>query len=54
MVKILLQERNVFLRTFRKKVFGLGSADINQPLAGGPGHGAFVRCRRSRADLCRI
>src|SRR6476646_10808095 len=32
MVKTLLQERNVFLRTFREKVFGLGSADINQPL----------------------
>src|SRR6185503_20038928 len=32
MGKTLLQERNVFLRTFREKVFGLGSADINQPL----------------------
>src|SRR6186713_1422303 len=32
MVKTLLEERNVFLRTFREKVFGLGSADINQPL----------------------
>src|SRR5215471_6467746 len=32
MVKTLLQERNVFLRTFREKVFGLGSAEINQPL----------------------
>ncbi len=33
MVKTLLQERNVFLRTFREKVFGLGSAEINRPLA---------------------
>jgi vacuolar iron transporter family protein len=32
MVKVLLQERNVFLRTFREKVFGLGSAEINQPV----------------------
>jgi VIT1/CCC1 family predicted Fe2+/Mn2+ transporter len=32
MVKVLLQERNVFLRTFQEKVFGLGSAEINQPL----------------------
>jgi predicted membrane protein (TIGR00267 family) len=32
MVKTLLKERNVFLRTFREKVFGLGSAEINQPL----------------------
>ena len=32
LVKVLLQERNVFLRTFREKVFGLGSAEINQPL----------------------
>lgn len=31
-VKVLLQERNVFLRTFREKVFGLGSAEINRPL----------------------
>lgn len=32
MVKILIQERNVFMRTFQEKVFGLGSAEINQPL----------------------
>jgi len=32
MVKVLLMERNVFLRTFQEKVFGLGSAEINQPL----------------------
>jgi len=32
MVKVLIQERNVFLRTFQEKVFGLGSAEINQPL----------------------
>jgi VIT1/CCC1 family predicted Fe2+/Mn2+ transporter len=32
LVKVLLQERNVFLRTFQEKVFGLGSAEINQPL----------------------
>jgi VIT1/CCC1 family predicted Fe2+/Mn2+ transporter len=31
-VKVLLQERNVFLRTFQEKVFGLGSADINRPV----------------------
>ena len=31
MVKALLAERNVFLRTFQEKVFGLGSAEINQP-----------------------
>jgi VIT1/CCC1 family predicted Fe2+/Mn2+ transporter len=33
MVKVLLQEQNVFLRTFQEKVFGLGSADVNQPIA---------------------
>lgn len=32
MVKVLSQERNVFMRTFQEKVFGLGSAEINQPL----------------------
>ena len=32
MVKVLLQERNVFMRTFQEKVFGLGSAEINQPI----------------------
>lgn len=31
MVKVLIQERNVFLRTFQEKVFGLGSAEINRP-----------------------
>jgi predicted membrane protein (TIGR00267 family) len=31
LVKVLLLERNVFLRTFQEKVFGLGSAEINQP-----------------------
>jgi VIT1/CCC1 family predicted Fe2+/Mn2+ transporter len=31
-VKVLLQERNVFLRTFQEKVFGLGSAEINRPV----------------------
>lgn len=31
MVKVLLLERNVFLRTFQEKVFGLGSAELNQP-----------------------
>ncbi|SRR5258706_262806 len=32
MVKVLLQDRKVFMRTFQEKVFGLGSAEINQPL----------------------
>ncbi|HXF76557.1 MAG TPA: VIT1/CCC1 transporter family protein [Methylomirabilota bacterium] len=32
MVKLLVRERNVFLRTFQEKVFGLGSAEINRPL----------------------
>ena len=32
MVKVLVQERNVFMRTFQEKVFGLGSAEINRPL----------------------
>ena len=32
MVKLLVQERNVFLRTFQEKVFGLGSAEINRPI----------------------
>lgn len=31
-VKLLLRQRDVFLRTFQEKVFGLGSAEINQPL----------------------
>ena len=31
-VKVLLQERNVFMRTFQEKVFGLGSAEINRPV----------------------
>ena len=33
LVKVLLQERSVFLRTFQEKVFGLGSAEVNQPIA---------------------
>lgn len=33
-VKQLLQQERVFLRTFQEKVFGLGSAEINQPLKG--------------------
>lgn len=32
MVKLLVREQNVFLRTFQEKVFGLGSAEINRPL----------------------
>ena len=32
MVKVLIQQRNVFLRTFQEKVFGLGSAELNRPL----------------------
>jgi VIT1/CCC1 family predicted Fe2+/Mn2+ transporter len=32
MVKVLTQQRNVFLRTFQEKVFGLGAAEINRPL----------------------
>lgn len=31
-VKLLLQQQDVFLRTFQEKVFGLGSAEINRPL----------------------
>jgi VIT1/CCC1 family predicted Fe2+/Mn2+ transporter len=31
-VKQLLHQEQVFLRTFQEKVFGLGSADLNQPL----------------------
>jgi VIT1/CCC1 family predicted Fe2+/Mn2+ transporter len=31
-VKLLLDQQQVFLRTFREKVFGLGSAEINRPL----------------------
>jgi len=31
-VKQLLHQEHVFLRTFQEKVFGLGSAEINQPL----------------------
>lgn len=30
-VKLLLREEEVFLRTFQEKVFGLGSAEINRP-----------------------
>jgi len=31
-VKQLLRQEHVFLRTFQEKVFGLGSAELNQPL----------------------
>jgi VIT1/CCC1 family predicted Fe2+/Mn2+ transporter len=31
-VKLLLRQQDVFLRTFQEKVFGLGSAEINRPL----------------------
>lgn len=31
-VKYLLRQEQVFLRTFQEKVFGLGSAEINRPL----------------------
>jgi vacuolar iron transporter family protein len=31
-VKLLLRQHEVFLRTFQEKVFGLGSAEINRPL----------------------
>src|ERR1051325_5659000 len=31
LVKSLLNEQQVFLRTFREKVFGLGSAELNRP-----------------------
>ena len=31
-VKQLLRQEQVFLRTFQEKVFGLGSAELNQPL----------------------
>jgi VIT1/CCC1 family predicted Fe2+/Mn2+ transporter len=31
-VKLLLKQQEVFLRTFQEKVFGLGSAELNQPL----------------------
>jgi predicted membrane protein (TIGR00267 family) len=31
-VKLLTQEKRVFLRTFQEKVFGLGTAEINRPL----------------------
>jgi len=33
-VKQLLKQHQVFLRTFQEKVFGLGSADLNQPIKG--------------------
>jgi VIT1/CCC1 family predicted Fe2+/Mn2+ transporter len=31
-VKLLLRQQEVFLKTFQEKVFGLGSAEINRPL----------------------
>ena len=51
MVKTLLQERNVFLRTFREKVFRLGQRGHQPTVAGSPGHGTFIHCGRGRADL---
>jgi hypothetical protein len=44
-VKQLLQQQQVFLRTFQEKVFGLGSADLNQPL-GSARHGGFLYAAR--------
>lgn len=32
LVKLLSEERGVFLRTFQEKVFGLGAAELNRPL----------------------
>jgi predicted membrane protein (TIGR00267 family) len=32
LVRLLLQEEKVFLRTFQEKVFGLGAAEINRPV----------------------
>jgi len=31
LVKLLAEERGIFLRTFQEKVFGLGTAEINRP-----------------------
>ena len=31
-VKLLLKQQEVFLRTFQEKVFGLGAAELNQPI----------------------
>jgi vacuolar iron transporter family protein len=31
-VKLLMRQQEVFLRTFQEKVFGLGSAEINRPV----------------------
>lgn len=31
-VKLLVQEEKVFLRTFQEKVFGLGAAELNRPV----------------------
>ena len=42
MVKVLSQERNVFMRTFQEKVFGLGSAEINRPLQAALVMGLFL------------
>jgi predicted membrane protein (TIGR00267 family) len=32
LVRLLLQEEKVFLRTFQEKVFGLGAAEVNRPV----------------------
>lgn len=32
LVKLLSEERRVFLRTFQEKVFGLGTAELNRPV----------------------
>ena len=34
LVKLLNEEKSVFLRTFQEKVFGLGTAEINRPFQG--------------------
>ena len=50
MVKVLLAERNVFMRTFQEKVFGLGSAEINQPFKAALVMGLLVHRRRDHPD----
>ena len=52
MVKVLLAERNVFMRTFQEKVFGLGSAEINQPIKAALVMGCPLSSVRS-SRLCR-
>jgi vacuolar iron transporter family protein len=34
MVKVLHEQKSVFVRTFQEKVLGLGSADVNNPVKG--------------------